>query len=289
MLSGLPEFLKTVGLLSLLGAFSMAGCVAPLQAPQVQAGTAASEPRPDFARLGELARAAGNAYEPDAVIEAAYGKANVVIRDLPRSNGRYYIHFSDADRTQTIAIRGSMNSENAWVDVDSLKIFDPRLNVYLHKGFKEATDELYADAAPLLRKGYRTRIVGHSLGGAMACIFMMDLLHDGAAVDQVVTFGQPKVTNAQGARGMEAAPYLRIINGQDVVAQAPPSDLAYDLSGPYEHFGPEITLRADGKWTYSAAPVARAFLTNAAWKRVDLENATDHQIKNYIDRLAASN
>jgi hypothetical protein len=134
---------------------------------------------------------------------------------------------------------------------------------------------------------YKTRITGHSLGGAMACIFMMDLVHDGVAVDQVVTFGQPRVTNDQGGRGFAGAPYLRIINDQDLVPQVPFSNLFYDLSGTYEHFGPEIALQADGKWTCSNMHVPRDFLTRGNWKQIDLENATDHQVKNYISRITA--
>ena len=232
--------------------------------------------------------AAGNAYEPAAVIEAAYGQANVIIRDLPASNGRYFISLNHADRIQTIAIRGSVNNQNTWVDVDSLKVFDPRLKIFLHRGFKQATDELYTDAVPFLRKDYKTRITGHSLGGAMACILMMDLLNDGVSVEQVVTFGQPKVTNEQGGRNLAGAPFLRIINDQDLVAQAPPSDLVFDLSGSYEHFGPEITLHADARWTYSATPIPKEFITHDNWKQVDLENATDHQVKNYISRVTAA-
>jgi hypothetical protein len=278
--------MKTL-LLPALGMFLVSGCVAPLKTPPIQTRTV-NQPRIDFVRLAELARAAGNAYEPSAVLEAAYGPANVIIRDLPRSNGRYFIYLDNTDRVQTIAIRGSVNKQNTWVDIDSLKVFDPRLKVFLHSGFKQAADELYADAAPFLRKDFRTRITGHSLGGAMACILMMDFLHDGVPVEQVVTFGQPKVTNEQGGRDFAGAPYIRIINDQDVVAQAPPSDIAFDLSGTYAHFGPELTLLADGKWTYSESPVPRDFIAHDNWKQLDLENATDHQIKNYIDRIAAA-
>ena len=271
--------------LPLTGIFLLSACAVPLKTPTVQ--TAAASPTVDFLLLAELARAAGNAYEPEAAIEAAYGKANVLIRDLPASQGRYFIYLNSADRTQTVAIRGSANKQNAWADVDSLKVFDPRLKVFLHSGFKQAAEELYADAAPLLRKDHKTRITGHSLGGALACIFMMDLLRDGVPVERVVTFGQPKVTNGQGGKDFAGASYLRVINDRDAVAQAPPSNLVYDLSGPYEHFGPEITLYADGKWTYSAAHVPRDFITGDDWKQLDLENATDHQIRNYIERLAA--
>ena len=104
----------------------------------------------------------------------------------------------------------------------------------------------------------------------------------------MLTFGQPKVTNEAGGAAHAADPLFRIINDQDLVAQAPPSDIVFDLAGAYEHFGPEISLRADGKWTYSATPIPREFLTHDNWKQVELENAIDHQIKNYISRMAAA-
>jgi triacylglycerol lipase len=264
------------------------GCVLPLNVPSNVAITGSTATtRIDFARLAEFARVAGNAYESNDVIEAAYGKANVIIRDLPGSDLRYFIVLDTSQRTQTISIRGTANKSNAWADIDSVKIYDARLGVFLHTGFKQASDQLYADARSFLHKDYTTRITGHSLGGAVACILMMNLIHDGYPVDQVLTFGQPKVTNARGGAGFTNAPYYRIINDQDIVAQLPPSSLVYDLSGPYEHFGPELTLQADRKWSYSPVHVPRDFLTGANWRQLDLESGTDHQIKNYIDRLQA--
>jgi hypothetical protein len=105
-------FVTRAALLLALGILLLSGCVAPLKTPPIQAGTA-NQPPVDFVRLAELARAAGNAYETAAVIEEAYGKANVVIRDLPGSDGRYFIYVDPADHTQVVAIRGSVNKQNA--------------------------------------------------------------------------------------------------------------------------------------------------------------------------------
>lgn len=260
------------------------GCVVPLNIPITGS---AETPRIDFTSLAEFARVAGNAYESNGVIEAAYGKANVIIRDLPGSDIRYFILLDTSQQTQTISIRGTANKLNAWADIDSVKVFDARLNIFLHVGFKQASDQLYADGVAFLHKDYKTRITGHSLGGAVACILMMNLIHDGYPVEQVLTFGQPKVTNAKGAERFKNAPYYRIINDQDIVAQLPPSNLVYDLSGPYEHFGPELMLQADKKWRYSPVHISRDFLTGENWRQLDLESGTDHQITSYIDRLQA--
>jgi hypothetical protein len=284
MISG-HSFRRFFFFIALIGSGFLSGCIVPLKTPPIQPG-AADKPKIDFGELIEFAKAAGNAYEPDAAIEAAYGKKNVIIRNLPAADARYFILLNHNRRTQTIAVRGTANKQNAWVDIDSIKAFDSRLGIFIHSGFKAAADELYADAAPFLQKDYKTRITGHSLGGALACLLMLNLVHDGLPVDQVLTFGQPKVTNEQGGKTAAGVPYFRIINGHDIVAQAPPSNVVYDLSGTYEHFGPEITLNADHTWSYSPVHVPKDFVTNNNWKNIDLENGTDHQIKNYIERLS---
>ena len=263
--------------------FFFSGCVVPLKVPLPTGSTQA--PQIDFVRLLELAEAAGHAYETDATIESVYGKSNVVIRDFSDLNIRYFIFFNKSKRTQTISIRGTANKSNAWADIDSLKVLDIRLNIFLHKGFKLAADQIYADAGPYLHKKYKTRLTGHSLGGAVASILMMNMIHDGYQIEQALTFGQPKITNENGGTEFNTAPYFRIINGQDLVPQVPPSNLLYDFSGPYQHFGPEITLLADKKWTFSPVHNPKDLLTNGNWKQLDLENGTDHQIKNYIERL----
>jgi hypothetical protein len=272
--------------IALLSACVLTGCVVPLKKPPITAGTP-EKPNIDFAQLAEFAQAAGHAYETPDLIEAAYGRKNVTVRSLPQVDVQYFIVVNNNLHTQTIAVRGSANKANTWVDVDSIKIFDLDLKIFLHEGFKHATDLLYADAQPFLRKDYQTRITGHSLGGAIAAILMLHLRKDGYLVEQVLTFGQPKVTNEQGGSTAAGAPYYRIINDQDIVAQVPPSNIIYDLSGTYQHFGPEIVLHADHTWTYSTVNIPRDLITGDNWRKVNLQDATDHQIKNYIDRISA--
>ncbi len=264
----------------------LTGCRVPLKRPPIQPG-AVDKPKIDFANLAEFAQAAGHAYDSDAEIESSYGKKNVVIRYLPKSDVHYFIVLDNDRRTQTLSVRGTASKQNAWVDINSIKVFDPRLKIFVHGGFKAASDDLYNDALKFLQKDYKTRLTGHSLGGALACLLMLNLEHDKFPIDQVLTFGQPKVTNEQGGTIAGATPYFRIINATDIVAQVPPSDVVYDLSGSYAHFGPEITLNADHTWTYSPAHIPKELIWDNRWKNIDLENAADHQIKNYIDQINA--
>lgn len=268
-----------------LSGILLTGCVVPFKKPPIQTGPTV-EPKIDFKELAEYALASSNAYETLETIEKAYGKDNIVVRDLPNSEGRYIIYFDHKNKTQTLAVRGTANKANALVDIDSIKIFDPHLKIFIHRGFLKASNDLYADALPFLQKDYKTRLTGHSLGGAMACILMMKMIHDGYPIEQVITFGQPKVTNEQGGRDFATAPYFRIIDDGDIVAQVPPSNLVYDLSGTYEHFGPEIKIFLDKKYTYSPYHIPLDYITNNNWKALAISNATDHFIKTYIDRIA---
>lgn len=277
-----------ISLLPVLGtALLLSGCVVPLKKTPVGTNPSSTQPQFNFGELAVFAVAAGHAYDAEADIKASYGAENVLVQPLPVSDGQYFIVVSTTDMTQLISIRGTANKNNAYVDINSIKIKDPVLDIYVHRGFKAATDELYADALPHLRKDYKTRITGHSLGGAMACLFMMRLLQDGFIVDKAVTFGQPKVTNAAGGEKFKTAPLLRIMNDQDIVPQLPPSNIVYDLSGPYEHFGPEINLTAGNKYTYSLTNQPKDLVTGGNWKNIKLEDAVDHQIKAYIDKIEA--
>jgi hypothetical protein len=265
-------------------ALGSAACRVPLKTPPIQMDGAV--PQINWARLSEFATAAGAVYDSSAAIAARYGDKNVVVRDLPNTDGRYFIYFDHDRKIQTIAVRGTTNEANIWTDVDTVKVPDTALGIFLHRGFKIATDDLYADIGPFLQRDYKTRITGHSLGGAMAAILMMYLVKDGYSVEEVLTFGQPKVTNEAGGAGV-TTPYFRVINDQDVVAQIPPSNLVFDLSGPYQHFGPEITLMPDKTFTYSPAHIPRDLISGTLWKTVKPADVADHRIQSYIDRLNA--
>lgn len=272
-----------------LGAVALfSGCVVPVKdSPAASVTPAQKPPVLDFGELANFAVLAGHAYDSEAGIKAAYGAENVIVRPIPASDGQYFIVVNTRDKTQMISVRGTANETNAYVDIDSIKVPDPALGIFVHRGFMAATDQLHADAVPYLKKDYKTSITGHSLGGAVACLLMLRLIEDGFIVDKVVTFGQPKVTNAAGAEKYRNAPILRIINDQDIVPQTPPSDIVYDLSGPYVHFGPEIDLGAGKQYSYSLVNRPKAYLTGDNWKTLNLEDAEDHQIKAYTDRLNA--
>ena len=272
------------GIVFLAAAVALTACRIPLKKPPISMVDDA--PRIDWARLAEFAQAASDVYLPEADLEKKYGKDAVIVRDLPHTNGRACIFLNHKKKFQTIAMRGTSNETNVLSDLDSVKVRDEALGIFLHRGFKRAADDVYADLKPMIQRDYPIRITGHSLGGAIAVILAMHLEKDGYNVEEVLTFGQPKVTNDKGGLVLRS-PYFRVINDQDVVPQLPPSNLILDLSGPYEHFGPEITLYKDKRYTYSPVHIPRDLISGNLLKTIRPEDVEEHQIANYIARIKA--
>lgn len=239
----------------------------------------------DMAEVNRFARWAKQVYESEGSLRAAYPLTQMIIKDLPRYEGRFFLVTDEENKTQTISIRGTSNKKNMLVDAESIKILDPILGIHLHKGFQKASNELWNTIVPFLRRDYEMQLTGHSLGGAMATILMMQMMETGYTVRRVITFGQPKVTNREGGEKFDNPAYLRIINNGDLVAQVPPSDLVFDLSGPFEHFGPEIILRGTLPPLYLTHHRPMNLFSEARWQDLTLQNAIDHRMENYLNQI----
>jgi hypothetical protein len=57
------------------------------------------------------------------------------------------------------------NLINIRLDEDYNKVVDARLQIPLHKGFADASLQVYQFAKPLLKTEYETRVTGHSSAG----------------------------------------------------------------------------------------------------------------------------
>ena len=99
----------------------------------------------------------------------------------------------------------------------------------VHRGFKEALEEVWPDLLPYIRKlhdkGCKIWITGHSLGGALATLFASRY----GNAQGVYTFGSPRVGNEVFNKNFEAKIY-RIVNNDDIVPRVPPP-------GKYVHVG----------------------------------------------------
>jgi triacylglycerol lipase len=244
----------------------------------------------DFAQALDYAQRTALAYEPDATIQQRSGGSVRVSISTPLSSGiKAYVEQDDAKRVQWIVVRGTSNLVNIQLDVDYNKVVDSRLAIPLHKGFADSALQVYQFAKPLLKMDYETRVTGHSLGGAAAVIVLMLLKEDGFKLGQAITFGQPKVTNRDGARKYRTLPLLRYINDKDPVPLLPPFEVFAVLDeGPFQHFGPEVVLQDGPNYQYYSDHQAQRLSVLSFWnniKHLSVQDVPEHAISAYVTRI----
>lgn len=138
----------------------------------------------------------------------------------------YFIATDPIAKSMFISVRGTSNLENAFIDVNYTLQEDRHTGIRLHAGFLQSAVNLYRVIKPRIEDGYTVHLTGHSLGGAVALILAMYLDVDGYNVGDVVTFGQPKVTNRSGASRFENLNVIRIVTEHDMVPIMPPFDIS---------------------------------------------------------------
>ncbi|MEM9218724.1 MAG: lipase family protein [Cyanobacteria bacterium P01_F01_bin.150] len=216
------------------------------------------------------------------------------IEDVPSAEVNVIVETAESDRRQWIAVRGSSNLQNWILNVQYAQHNVPEDGTILqfHDGFYKAAQDVYAAICPHLRQDYSLRITGHSLGGAIAAILMVILGHDGYQIEKCITFGQPRVTNKEGAEKLTSAPLLRVRNQEDVVPLVPPSTVFTMLQGGYEHFGPEVHVYP-GRYTYADSHATLESHGDTFWKSLgravaekDISHSTDnieeHFMRHYL-------
>jgi triacylglycerol lipase len=245
---------------------------------------------PNFTQALEYAQRAALAYEEDVTIQKQSGAGVRISISSPLSSGiKAYVELDDAKRLQWIVVRGTSNLINIRLDEDYNKVVDARLQIPLHKGFADAALQVYQFAKPLLKTDYETRVTGHSFGGAAGVIVLMLLKEDGFKLGQAMTFGQPKVTNGEGARKYSTLPLLRFVNDKDPVPLLPPFELFAVLDeGPYQHFGPEVVLGDGSTYRFYTEHQAERLSVFSFWnnlKNLSIQDVPEHFISTYLTRI----
>lgn len=280
---------STLRSMLMLGLFMLA--VMGLASCATKPPTPSLPPTPlDFAQALQYAQRASLAYEQDATIQQQSGTGVQVSISTPLSSGiKAYVEQDDAKRLQWIVVRGTSNLINLQLDADYNKVVDSRLQIPLHKGIAGSALQVYEFAKPLLKPDYETRVTGHSLGGAAAAIVLMLLKEDGFKLGQAITFGQPKMTNREGARKYRALPLLRFVNVKDPVPLLPPFELFAVLDeGPFQHFGPEVVLEDGANYHYFSDHQAQRLSVLSFWnnlKNLSLQDVPEHFISTYLIRI----
>jgi len=243
----------------------------------------------EFHRILTFARFANAAYQSDTAVNQLVENSRyaiTTIKTIDNSFIRFYVATDQSTKSQLVAIRGTSNVENALVDLDAQLIPHNTLGIKLHRGFTTAATQISNELAKILDKSHTIHLTGHSLGGAIAVILAMDLSARGYNVGEVVTFGQPKVTNMLGARKFSQLNISRIVSDTDVVPLVPPVDFL-DLAklDIYWHLGKEIVL-FPGKF-YSKLEGLKSMMRGLTFinKRFSEDDLYAHQMTTYINLI----
>jgi triacylglycerol lipase len=239
----------------------------------------------DFKESLDLARKSELAYLPDSLVRAACAADSCFIITGPVTGARAFVQRNDSTRKQWLAFRGTQTVGDVKLDARYTHHRDTVLEIYLHQGFSNAADELLPLVLPHLRQGYETILTGHSLGGAVAAVMSLHLEAQGYTV-RAQTFGQPKVTNIEGARMHASLNLTRFVNGRDPVPLVPPVDWkpGGGRGGSFAHFGREVLLE-DGTFECLTTHYIRN-LDPAEWEgQAQTEAALDHLLANYLASL----
>lgn len=119
------------------------------------------------------------------------------------------------------------------------KCKDCRVHVGFYEAYQEIAHEIKAQVQTILSK-YRDAVIhvtGHSLGGALAVISSLDLRVTFGKVDQLYTYGQPRVGNQPFADYLaQQIPSLyRVVHYADLFTHLPPLTMI-----DYRHGGTQI-------------------------------------------------
>lgn len=243
----------------------------------------------DFNTIKDYALFAKAAYQPEQEIKRLSLQKNyklTLYHNIPDIDVAYYLLTNDTTRTQIIAVRGTSSYENALVDIAFTLIPDQHTGIDLHDGFARAAQAIYKKLRPLIKPGYVINITGHSMGGAIALILAMHLDVDHYKTGQIITFGQPKLTNTSGSNRFENLNVIRIVTESDLVPLVPPFDTAnMDLQTIYWHLGQEIILFPGDSYSMLEGMNSMLRATKFTEAMLNEKNVTDHNMELYLNLI----
>ena len=166
-----------------------------------------------------------------------------IYKQLDGYSVAYFIATNDETKQHIIAVRGTANVENVIVDAAFVLVPDKITGIDIHQGFLLSSRDIYQQITAELKPGYKITTIGHSLGGATAIILAMMLDAQGYDINEVITFGQPKVTNISGSQKFSHLNVTRLVTAKDLVPLVPPADPMDMMKlSIFWHQGTEIIL-----------------------------------------------
>ncbi|PCJ19819.1 MAG: hypothetical protein COB02_06430 [Candidatus Cloacimonadota bacterium] len=213
---------------------------------------------------------------------------NAIIRSGSKNGVKLFLTIDHRNKHQTLIIRGSSNFKN-WIA--NAKIFKKEdawaKGADVHTGFYSVAREIYKISNKHLISHYKTTIAGHSLGGAAAVLMASYLERNSFKNIKVFTYGQPRITNSDGAHLLKGINVKRIVHEDDIVTMLPPQFLFY------RHFGHLFELSENTSLTdnFVEKPKKDSKEVQKVWNQLEsgeIEvqvNIKSHFIKNYIKKL----
>lgn len=257
----------------------------------IPVGADAPAPAPpiDFARALELARIATDVTQNARLtaddLRTLYTTADTDVyvfnTVLPGDDGetRFMLLTDHTRRRQTLALGGT-NTYRQWqFDALTVPAYQEDLDAAVHAGWNLLAFAVINSMLPELRTDYTLTITGFSLGGALSAITSKYLKLAGYQVTEVVTFGQPRVTDVAGVAAFADVPITRFVNDGDPFPHMRPSD------GGAAHFGRMVLLYTGPFYAYVPAGDPRL---EAGARPFDafLEPEFEYHSENlYIERL----
>lgn len=198
----------------------------------------------------------------------------------------YMLATNDLTRQHLLAVRGTSNVENAIVDAAFVLVPDQLSGIDIHQGFLLSARDIYQQIQPEINRDYEINTIGHSLGGASALILAMMFDAQGYKIGEVITFGQPKVTNISGSRKFEHLNIKRLVTPKDVVPLVPPVD-PMDLMkfSIFWHQGTEIVLFDNNKYAVLTGTDSMLRATSFLNDLPSEQHLSNHFMATYIKHL----
>ncbi len=243
----------------------------------------------DFSHWLDSAYIADATYKDSSAIKDALSLQGYKLDRFKQLEGfsvAYVIATDDSTKQHIIAVRGTSNIENIIVDAAFVLVPDNVTGIDIHQGFLLSARDIYQQIKPALKPGYKINTIGHSLGGAAAIIVAMMLDAEGYPVGEVITFGQPKVTNISGSQKFNHMNIKRLVTPKDIVPLVPPLD-PLDLMNLsiFWHQGSEVILFKNDQYAVLSGIDSMMRATDFLNDIPGEQNINNHFMSTYINHL----
>jgi len=245
-----------------------------------------------FSKVLPFAELSHAIYEEKSIFKDVANLQKLKLDEVNNISGvevSYAVLTDSVKKQHIVTVRGTANVENAIVDMDIRLIDDEQTGVRLHQGFLGASTPIFKKLKASLNKDYKIITTGHSLGGAVAVILAMQLQSDNFKVINAVTFGQPKVTNIEGANKYKDLNVIRMVRPKDLVPIVPPMDpLDIRNLDIYWHLGKEYILMDNNE--YAVLEGVSSMLRSADFATVvpSEENLESHKMTVYLASIKSN-